>query len=125
MSGGSLFIDTNIILYLLNGDETLSKLLQDKKIYISFISELEVLGFKQLHQTEEDVIHDFLKSCTIIDINQQIKDKTVELRQQKIMKLPDCIVAATASILNLTLVSADKGFSKWEQGLDFILYSAE
>jgi hypothetical protein len=50
MSGNSLLIDTNIILYLLNGDKTLSKLLDGKKIFVSFISELEVLGFKQLNQ---------------------------------------------------------------------------
>ena len=124
MSGDSLFIDTNIILYLLNGDETLSNLLQGKKIYVSFISELEVLGFRQLPKEGNEVILDFLKSCTIIDINQQIKNKTVELRRQKIMKLPDCIVAATAS-LNIPLVSADKGFNKWEEGLEFILYSPE
>ncbi len=89
MSGDSLFIDTNIILYLLNGDETLSKLLQDRKIYVSFVSELEILGFKQLSMEEDEVIRDFLKSCTIIDINQQIKDKAVEVRRQKTMKLPD------------------------------------
>jgi predicted nucleic acid-binding protein len=41
------------------------------------------------------------------------------------MKLPDCIVAATASTLNLTLVSADKGFKKWEDDFDFILYTSE
>ena len=36
MSGRKLFLDTNIILYLLNGDETLAELLNKKQLYISF-----------------------------------------------------------------------------------------
>lgn len=43
MSGNKLFIDTNIALYLLNGDETLSTFLYGKELYISVITELELL----------------------------------------------------------------------------------
>ena len=53
MSGNNLFIDTNIILYLLNGDQTLVNLLDKKTWYLSFITELELLGFKQLDDAEE------------------------------------------------------------------------
>ena len=41
MNGNNLFLDTNIILYLLNGDQTLADLLDGKKLYISVITELE------------------------------------------------------------------------------------
>jgi hypothetical protein len=44
MNGNSLLIDTNIALYLFNGDTTLSFVLDGKKIYISFITELELLS---------------------------------------------------------------------------------
>lgn len=46
MSGNSIFLDTNILLYLLNGDETISVLLKDRNIVISFISEMELLSLK-------------------------------------------------------------------------------
>lgn len=46
MSGNSLLIDTNIALYLLNGDNTIAELLDGKDVYLSFISELELLGSK-------------------------------------------------------------------------------
>ena len=53
MIGNKIFVDTNIILYLLNGDETIADLLDGKQIYISFITELELLSFKNLNDTEQ------------------------------------------------------------------------
>ncbi len=46
MSGSRIALDTNIVLYLLAGDETLAEFLQDKKGYVSVITELELLGFQ-------------------------------------------------------------------------------
>ena len=48
MSGKEILVDTNIILYLLNGSDTLEKVLQGKDVYISFITELELIGFKNI-----------------------------------------------------------------------------
>ena len=48
MNGNKLFLDTNIILYLLNGDETLAELLNQKQLYISVITELELLAYKNI-----------------------------------------------------------------------------
>lgn len=39
MNGNTLFLDTNIILYLLDGDQTLAELLNDRQLYISVITE--------------------------------------------------------------------------------------
>lgn len=44
MNGNKLFLDTNVILYLLGGDETLAIFLDKKQLYISVITELELLG---------------------------------------------------------------------------------
>jgi hypothetical protein len=38
MNGNKIFVDTNIILYLLSGDKTLAELLDRKQLYISFIT---------------------------------------------------------------------------------------
>lgn len=34
MNGNKLFLDSNIILYLLNGDETLAELLNGRQLYL-------------------------------------------------------------------------------------------
>jgi len=42
MNGNKLLLDTNIILYLLDGDNTLVNILEGKIPYVSFITELEL-----------------------------------------------------------------------------------
>ena len=41
MNGNNFFVDTNVVIYWLNGDRTLADILNGKQIYVSFISELE------------------------------------------------------------------------------------
>jgi predicted nucleic acid-binding protein len=37
MNGKEILVDTNILLYLLKGNDTLEKLLQNKVVYVSFM----------------------------------------------------------------------------------------
>lgn len=121
MNGNSVFIDTNIVLYLLRGDETITEILQDKDVYISFVSELELLGYQGIAEEEIKILKDFFKQCIIVDINQNIKSLTTKIKRQYKIKLPDAIIAATSQYVNIPLLSADKGFEKVTE-LQFILY---
>lgn len=121
MSGNNIILDTNIVLYLLDGDEVLVEYLQDKTFYLSLVNEMELLGFKDITEDEEIVIKFFLDDCSVVDINQGIKDVAIKLRKTYSIKLPDAIVAATAIFLGIPLISADKHFDKISE-LTFILY---
>jgi predicted nucleic acid-binding protein len=112
MNGNKLFIDTNTAIYLLNGDQTLAGILDKKNIFVSFITQLELLGFPSISKTEEQQIQGMLDECVIIDINDQIKSEVIRLRKKYTLKLPDCIVAATAIHMDLPLISSDKGLKK-------------
>jgi hypothetical protein len=59
MNGNSLLVDTNIALYLLDGDQTLAEILDGRDVYLSFITELELLGYQELKETEIPRIQDF------------------------------------------------------------------
>jgi len=83
MSGSKLVLDTNIIIYLLSGDRTLADILHKKKVFISFISQLELLRYTELSGKEMTRIESFLNQCTIIDINQEIKDNVVRISRAK------------------------------------------
>ena len=48
MNGSRIFVDTNILLYFLNGDVEVIDMISDKDIFISFITELELLSFPKL-----------------------------------------------------------------------------
>ena len=121
MNGNKLFLDTNILLYLLQGDETLTQSLDNKQFYISFITQLEILSFSNLTKSSEKLINELLSECVIIDINSEIKRGAIELRKSYKLKLPDCLVAATAQYLDLPLITADSDFQKIEE-LKLIYY---
>ena len=109
MNGKEILVDTNIILYLLNGDDTLVDFLQGKNIYLSFITELELIDFKD-NKSEELQINELLDDCSIIQLNEKIKDRYRYVRKKYRLKLADAIIAATALANNLPLITADTGF---------------
>ena len=121
MNGNKVFVDTNIILYLLGGDLTIAELLNGKQIYISFITQLELLGYSKTTKKELKIIQEFIDQCVIIDINDEIKEKVIELKRKYRLKLPDGVIIATAMYLDLPLISADQEFKKAE-ALNLIFY---
>jgi predicted nucleic acid-binding protein len=121
MNGDRILIDTNTAIYLLNGDSTLARLLDQKSIYLSFISQLELLGFPGIMAESEKMILEMLDNCVVIDINNFIKWEVIRLRRSYSLKLPDSIVAATALYFDLPLLTADKDFVKIEE-LNLMLY---
>lgn len=121
MSGNKLLLDTNAVLYVLGGDETLASFLNGKELYLSIISELELLAYKNITQKEAKAITAFLSELKIENISEDIKKHTIEIRKSTTLKLPDCIIAATSITLNIPLITSDKQLSS-VPGLDIVLY---
>jgi len=67
------------------------------------------------------VISELLGECIIIDINAKIKELTIKYRKAYKLKLPDSIIAATSSYLDIPLITADIGFKKLEE-LNLLFY---
>lgn len=112
MNGNNVLLDSNIILYLLNGDRVLSELLYRKKLYISFVSQLELPGYKGITHKDQVAISKFFKECIVIDINEEIKREVISIRRGYKLKLPDSIILATARFLNIPLITADIEFKQ-------------
>ncbi len=121
MNGKEIIVDTNIILYLLDGSDTLVNMLQGKAIYLSFITELELLGFKNISDKEEKEIKVLLNDCIIIPLNSVIKEKYIEIRKKYQLKLADAIIAATSLAYEFPIITADKQFAVLLE-LDLITY---
>lgn len=121
MNGSKVFIDTNIIVYLLNGDDTLASFLQGRTVYVSFITELELLGYKKLKANEEKLIEDFLDNCIIIDINPTIKREVIKLKRKFSVKLPDAIIIGSSKYMDIPVLTSDNEFNKID-GLEVIFY---
>ncbi len=111
MNGNKFLLDTNAVLFLLEGHSDLVELTSQKLLYVSFISELELLGYKDLDDEGIRLVQNFLSDCYILEINQKIKEKVIHVRKIKKMKLPDAIIAATAMYMDIPLISFDKDFN--------------
>jgi predicted nucleic acid-binding protein len=112
MNGIDYLIDTNVMVYILQGNPSVQHFAQEDMLAVSCITEMELLGRFQISKEEESIISRMLLQCFIIEINYYIKQLAISIRQNARMKLPDALIAATAIQQNLTLVTADKGFSK-------------
>ncbi len=121
MNGNSIVLDTNIILYLLGGNKDLFSILNEMELFVSVISEIELLGFKGLSQSDKKKINLFLSECTIVPLNTEVKDICITIKQKNKSKTPDAIIAATALYLQIPLITADKEFEKIDS-LDLFLY---
>lgn len=122
MSGNNkLFVNTNVLLYFLKGDKKIIEIISDKLLFASFVTELELLAFPIISNESENNIRGLLDKIQIININSEIKEKTIEIRRKSNLKLPDAIIAATSLYLKLPLLTADKQFKTIDQG-EIIIY---
>jgi len=114
MAGSNnLLVDTNIILYAaVYNDDIAMELLTENNIFISDITEIELLGYHRLSDDEHVVLSDFIATLTVIPVNSVIKQKAIALRRKFAIKTPDAIIAATALQLGYFLVTADKKLQK-------------
>ena len=123
MSGNRLLVDTNIILYILNGNENTLGYIQGKDVYISSISELELLSYSKLNESDLLEIRSLLETLTIVELTYPVKDHTIKIRKKYKFKLPDSIVLATAVYLGIPLLTADKQLAQAKDETDVILYN--
>ena len=114
MNGIDFLVDTNVLLYMLHGEHpTAVKIAQhDFSLGVSEITEIELLGKKNISQQDINIIRNLLNDCIIIPFNTNIKELTISLKQKYSIKTPDAIIAATAKSLNLQLLTFDKDFEK-------------
>lgn len=122
MNGERLLVDTNILIFLLQGNPEIRDLLDGKSILISFVTELELLSIPHLSSQEQGIIEELIEDCRVIDIPAEVKWKSVEIRRTSKLKLPDSIILASSIYAECPLFTADKGFGKTDAG-QVILYA--
>ena len=99
-------LDSNIIIYHLNGENLATEFLLKNKnqCAISQITYIEVLSFPFTSEQESDV-KAFLENFKIIDVNRETAIQATKNRKIKKIKVPDNIIASTAQVNDLILVT--------------------
>ncbi len=123
MNGELICVDTNIILYTLAGRQDLADRVKGRTVMLSVIAEIEALSFPGLDEKERKRISAYVARCTVIGLGDRVKQETIRLRSQLKLKLPDAIIAATAMVLDATLLTADDGFVRVADHLKLELVS--
>lgn len=109
--GKRYLIDSNILI------EFSGKLLPEKSLglvssiiddefNISVINKIEVLGYPSV----DNKLRNFINSANLINLDTNITERTIELRINHSIKIPDAIIAATAlkhKLILLTRNTAD------------------
>lgn len=118
--------DTNTVIYYLqqqflpSAEKFMDNLVNEARPVISGITEIELLCWKSATEKDLEVLHNFIDDALIIELEQPIKYKTADIRKKHKIKLPDAIIAATALVYELTLVSRNISDFKDIEGLQLI-----
>ena len=116
--------DTNTAIYYLqqqfptSAEKFIDDLLKEESPTISVITEIELLCWKTATEKDLDVLNGFIKDALVIELEQSIKLKTAEIRKVHRIKLPDAIIAATAMVYGLILLTRNVEDFKNIIGLD-------
>jgi len=105
-------LDTNILIYYFNGlidDDKIDSLLKES-FNISIITKIEFLSWSRLN---DDVILDkkakeFVSYATLFDLDDAVAQKTIHLRRSFKTKTPDAIIAATALVNKMSVVTNNR-----------------
>lgn len=106
-------LDTNIVIGILaNRPEavalTVGRGVLPGACAYSAITRMELLGFPGIAAQEANDIEELLSRMVYLPLTGAIEDVVISLRRLRKVKLPDAIIAATASVHSLELISADK-----------------
>jgi len=99
-------LDSNIIIYYLNGDSTIYDFIETHKSVsvISLITYYEVLNY-DFSKEEELLVREFLDGFEVLSVSKNIINRALENRKSKKIKMADNFILATAQIFGLDIVT--------------------
>jgi len=120
MNGSNIVADTSLLINFFNGSNIARKVMEEQHIWVSCITEIELLSYPTLSARDEKLIRSFLDQCNFVDLLGPVRELTIHLRKDFKLKVPDAIIAATSIYLDFPLVTMDSDFQNVEQ-LDAVI----
>ena len=112
-------LDSNIVIYSAEPEHSeLQQFVEEQDTAISIATYIEVLGFRGLDEHHKQFFEDFFQSITVFRLTTEIADKAIELRRQRRIELGDAIIAATALVHDLPLLSHNTRDFRWIEGIN-------
>ncbi|GBF80485.1 type II toxin-antitoxin system VapC family toxin [Aphanothece sacrum] len=109
-----MLLDSNIIIYAAKiENEFLREFIAENSPCVSALSYIEVLGYHKLDDEDKNYFGQFFNASQILPISQAIINQAVRLKQIRKMSLGDSIIAGTALVYNLTIVTRNVADFRW------------
>lgn len=89
-------------------------------LFISLISQIEVLGFNTGRADVDSRNEAFIELAEILTVSSEVVQQTIAIRKKHKIKLPDAIIAATAMVHNFTLLTRNSSDFKKIEGLEMV-----
>jgi predicted nucleic acid-binding protein len=113
MSGTDRVVaDTSVIVAFLKGDPVAGEALIGKRVFVSVITEIELLSYSRIREVDMSATVTWLKNVRIVGLTEEVKAETISIRRSRSLKLPDGLIAATAISLGVPLLTGDRRFAK-------------
>jgi len=112
-----MLFDSNVIIRSLNVEQTIVEQLntwceEGRAFIISSVTTAEVLSLKTLSPEAIEKVKIYLQTLVSIPFDDVLADIAAEFRRTYNLELPDAVIAATATMLELPLVNQDRQFKK-------------
>jgi hypothetical protein len=105
----NVLLDTNVLVYHVAGDPAATKFLDEtiagRSFCLSILSVIEFLGWHGHTDKEFVECKELIELATILTVSKEVADKAIELRRSKRIKLADAVIASTALVNNITLIT--------------------
>lgn len=112
MNGNNIVADTSLLVNFFNGIEPAGIILKGQNIWVSAITEIELLTYSALTKSQTKIIRSFLGECVIVELSRRVREIAINIRKKQKLKLPDAVIAATSIHLDFPLVTMDTDFEK-------------
>lgn len=106
----NIFLDTNAVIYFLEGIMGFEIIGEYRSFFYSFITEIELLAFAD--DEKKQIIINFLKRGKRIAINDKIIKQSIEVRKTVRLKIPDAIIVASAKNVGADFYTSDEEILK-------------
>lgn len=105
-----MLVDTNILIYYLQGkEEVVARLNQwyeeHAPLYLSVITVTEVLGYPKLNESAVEAIELFLERFIVVPVDARVAKTAAALQRHHRLEIGDALIAATALTLGLPIVT--------------------
>jgi toxin FitB len=109
-----MLLDSNIVIYAARPEHAdLRRFIAEQAPAVSAISYVETLGYHRLTEQEREFLIRFFQLTPTLALSDVVLERAVQLRQRRPMQLGDALIAGTALVHGLTLVTRNTRDFAW------------